>query len=167
MVRKSIFLLSLFLIFVFISPLPVFADSYLPASSFEKFLLGPWGNLIYLIIFALGNMVFETIILFVLGLRKRRQILSVLVANLISWPIFYFASESTKQFSVIILYELLVVLFETVFIYRLNREVKLSKLFIKIFIANLLSATLGSYLLKGVLVKLILFLMENTNLFYH
>ena len=130
---------------VLLKPVRVFADMYIP-SNFEKFMSGFWG---FLIIITGVNVSFEALVLFLLGLRKRRQILSVLLANLISWPIFYFFSFKSNQLLSIIFYEIIVILFETVFIYLLNKELKLIKLFIKVGIANLLSATVGSYVLAA------------------
>lgn len=152
MARKRVFSILVILLLLLLSPPPVLADIYIQ-SDFEKFLLGFWGSLI---IITLVNMIFEVIILFVLGLRKRKQILSILLANLISWPVFYYlSSETTNQLLTIVFYEILVVLFETIFIYIFNREFKLLKLLLKVFLANLLSATVGTYILfVGVLTLL-------------
>lgn len=142
--RRRILSILIIFLFFFLSPPPVLADIYIQ-SDFEKFLLGFWGSLI---IITLVNMIFETIILFVIGLRKRKQILSILIANLISWPIFYYLlSETNEQLVTIVFYEVLVVLFETIFIYIFNRELKFVKLLLKILLANLLSATVGTYIL--------------------
>lgn len=97
------------------------------------------------VIAAIINAVIEVLTLYILRLRGRRVTLTVIVANLITWPFFFYIVYSTNiEWLTIIFLEIVVVVVETFIIYLFNRELRLLKLFLKVGVANFISAILGT-----------------------
>lgn len=82
--------------------------------------------------------------------KNRKALLTVLFANLISIPLLYFAT-TFLPFSglvMLIVMELIVVIFEAIFIKLTLKELTFKKVLIYSFTANAVSAILGSIVLK-------------------
>ena len=96
------------------------------------------------------TLLIELPIFFVLGVRNRKALLAVLAANLISVPLLYLATIllPLTGFTTLIVMELIVIIFEAVFIKTILKEIGIRKLLMYSFIANAVSAILGSVLLN-------------------
>jgi len=90
----------------------------------------------------------EIPIFLVFGFRGRKSLFTLLSANLISVTLFYFTTLSFSGYTLLILMELFVILFEAIFIKLILKDVGLRKILIYSFIANAVSAIFGSAILR-------------------
>lgn len=99
------------------------------------------------------TLLLEIPIFFVLVVRDRRALFTVLSANVISVSLFYLATILLQlllltKFTQLIIMELAVIAFEAVFIKLMLKEIRFKKILIYSFVANFISAVLGNILLN-------------------
>ncbi len=78
--------------------------------------------------------------------KTRRDLITVVLANLISVPLLYIATlfSASKGFLIVLIMELIVVIFEAIFIKFILNNVGFRRIIIYSFFANALSAIFGS-----------------------
>jgi hypothetical protein len=77
------------------------------------------------------------------GFRKKRQVLSVLLVSTISSLLLlpftlFILRRQNSLFCIILIAELIIIFFESLFVYLLNKSLKFKKVFIKVVIINVL-----------------------------
>ena len=103
--------LVVLLIFSIIIVPSVFADIYAPSAG---------SMLTFFILGNLFNAIIDAFFLYVFGLKSRRQILSVIIINIITWTsLILFLS---KVMTNILLTESLIIILETLFIFIFNKQ---------------------------------------------
>lgn len=107
----------------------------------------------YFIIFALA-FVLEFIILMIAGYRDWRSFLAVLAANLVTVPLLQYVLIQDYRlprffaYSDIVIFEIGVIIIETIIIYLITRKNKFFLTLILVALANAVSAVLGSWIIK-------------------
>jgi len=135
--RKNTLIITFFIFLFLFSYRPVLADAMIDPEEARVYLIT---DLVYFAVMFFVTIIIECLVLFILGLRRRRYLWSIFFANLISWPIFVFLSLGLFRVYIdVFLMEFFVVLFEAFFIYFLNKELKLWKLLVMVFLANFIS----------------------------
>ena len=136
--KGLIFFGNFFVLFFFLFPNPVFANlAIFP----EDARISMIHHSTYIAFMFFLNLCFELGFLYALGLRKRRYLLSIIAANTISWPIFTYLIYAGYE---VLPLELLVILFEIIFIFLLSRDVKLWKLLLLIPLANIVTLLIST-----------------------
>lgn len=95
------------------------------------------------------TLLFEMPVFLLFGFRGRRAILSILAANFISVPLFYLATIwlPFTGFYALCAMEIIIVIFETLFIRYQVKTYSFEKVFLSTLAANAVSAIFGSTLL--------------------
>lgn len=95
------------------------------------------------------TLLLEIPVFFIAGFHTKESIFSVVLANAISVPVFYFVT-SLLLYSVLIVpfLELLVIIFESLFLRHRLRNIKTHKIVVTTFIANIISAFIGSLIIS-------------------
>lgn len=96
------------------------------------------------------TLLLEIPIFFVVVLRGHKALFTVLFANLISVPLFYITTIFLpfRGFTILIVMELIVIVFEALFVKRMLKEIGFRKILVYSFVANAVSAILGGVILN-------------------
>jgi hypothetical protein len=147
---------SLFLILLLLSVIslkPVHANFMAPDAIQKMSVQVLYITLSVTAIAAIFNGLIEALTLYILGLKEKRIAITVVVVNFITWPVFFYIFYSTDiQLLTIIFLEFIVVVFETLVIYLFNRKLEILKLFLKVGIANIISAIVGTLIVYGLVI---------------
>ena len=145
--------LVVLLIFSIIIVPSVFADIYAPSA----------GNMLtFFIIGNLFNAIIDVFFLYIFGLKSRRQILSVIAVNIVTWTsLILFLS---KAMSNIMLTEFLIIILETLFIFNFNEKTILNNkdkvaihnfktTFLAIALTNIFSFFVGTLIFSTIILR--------------
>jgi hypothetical protein len=163
MVKKYFLFTLIFIVLGITFTIPVSANSLAPDFRDYAMMFGIFYLTAGLLLFTSINLFIEVLVLYFLGLRERRTMLTIVAVNLISWPIFYYLVNLSNlqflqvRFLMIVVLEIIIIVIETLVIYFLNREHKLFRLFLKVGAANIVSAIIGTlifYLLVYLLIPI-------------
>lgn len=142
-VLKYLFCVILILFFI---TLPVYANEILDYEYLKDYYIKE------MIILLITNLLIEIPIFYFSFKDKRDKIIFMIIANLISYPIFFWMSKRItiydyyspyEYYRTIILLELAVIIFETIFIHFGLKKVKFLEIFYYSIVANTVSAIFG------------------------
>ncbi len=89
------------------------------------------------------TLLMELTIFWIFGFRKRREIIVITIANIISVYAFFIASSAIYGINFVIYGEILIIIFEILFLKIFLRDIEIKRISLIVLIANLISAILG------------------------
>jgi len=93
------------------------------------------------------TLLLEIPVFWLFGFRKKRELLIIILANVISVSTFYIASFWFSGFLFVLISELIIIIFEIIFLVKILKGVNIKKIILATLVANLISAIIGVVLI--------------------
>lgn len=98
------------------------------------------------------TLLFELSVFWLFGLRKKRELFMIFLANFVSLLAFYISSFWFSGLNYILISELIIIIFEIIFFKKTLKEFGTRKIALATIVANFVSATIGTFL--GLLISM-------------